>query len=154
MEQECPYCKSKRVIKNGTTRHGKQNHKCKDCHRQFVSNPQNQPIPEATKQLVDKLLLEHMSLRAITGVAGVSLQWVQSYVNSKSRTVEQQVKVIPKKKKVRLTIECDELWSFVGNKKYKVWVCLAIDRDTREIVGVYIGNRDQDAARELWLSLP
>ncbi len=55
---------------------------------------------------------------------------------------------------MRLTIECDELWSFVGNKKYKVWVCLAIDRDTREIVGVYIGNRDQDAARELWLSLP
>ncbi|MCA6502007.1 MAG: hypothetical protein IM516_02890 [Pseudanabaena sp. M158S2SP1A06QC] len=50
MEQECPYCKSKRVIKNGTTRHGKQNHKCKNCHRQFVSNPQNQPIPEATKQ--------------------------------------------------------------------------------------------------------
>ncbi|MFN9861144.1 MAG: IS1 family transposase [Pseudanabaena sp.] len=153
MEQECPYCKSKRVIKNGTTRHGKQNHKCKECHRQFVSNPRNQPIPEATKQLVEKLLLERMSLRAITRVAGVSLQWVQSYVNSKSRTVEQQVKVIPKKKS-RLTIECDELWSFVGNKKYKVWVCLAIDRDTREIVGVYIGNRDQDAARELWLSLP
>ena len=98
MKQECPYCKSQRVIKNGTTRHGKQNHKCKDCDRQFVSNPRNQPIPEATKQLVDKLLLERMSLRAITRVAGVSLQWVQSYVNSKSRTIEQQVKVIPKKK--------------------------------------------------------
>ncbi len=37
MEQECPYCKSKRVIKNGTTRLGKQNHECKDCHRQFVT---------------------------------------------------------------------------------------------------------------------
>ncbi|MFN5856455.1 MAG: IS1 family transposase, partial [Pseudanabaenaceae cyanobacterium] len=49
-----PYCKSKRVIKNGTTLHGKQNHKCKDCQRQFVNNPRNQPIPEATKQLVDK----------------------------------------------------------------------------------------------------
>ena len=49
-----------------------------------------------------------MSLRAITRVAGVSLQWVQSYVNSKSRIIEQQVKVIPKKK-ARLTIECDEL---------------------------------------------
>jgi len=102
MEQECPYCKSKKVIKNGTTRHGKQNHKCKDCHRQFVSNPRNQPIPEATKQLVDKLLLERMSLRAIARVAGVSLQWVQSYVNSKSRTIEQEVKVIPKKKCVSL----------------------------------------------------
>ena len=98
MAKECPYCKSQRVIKNGTTRHGKQNHKCKDCHRQFVNDPQNQPIPEAKKQLVDKLLLERMALRAIARVTGVSLQWVQSYVNSKSRTVERQVQVIPKKK--------------------------------------------------------
>jgi len=67
-----------------------------------VSNPRNQPIPEATKQLVDKLLLERMSLRAIARVAGVSLQWVQSYVNSKSHPVEQKVQVIPKKKYVSL----------------------------------------------------
>jgi IS1 family transposase len=33
-----------------------------------------------------------------------------------------------------------------------VW--LALDRDTREIVGVYIGDRSENAARELWKSLP
>ena len=31
---------------------------------------------------------------------------------------------------------------------------LAIDADTREIVGVYIGTRDEAAARQLWKSLP
>ncbi len=30
----------------------------------------------------------------------------------------------------------------------------ALDADTREIVGVYIGSRDEEAARLLWQSLP
>ena len=29
-----------------------------------------------------------------------------------------------------------------------------MDEKTREIVGVYIGNRDREAAKQLWLSLP
>ncbi len=57
-------------------------------------------------------------------------------------------------KKGRLTIQCDELWSFVDNKGNKQWVWLALDADTREIVGVYIGARDEAAARGLWNSLP
>jgi insertion element IS1 protein InsB len=42
----------------------------------------------------------------------------------------------------------------VDNKNNKQWVWLALDADTREIVGVYIGARDEAAARELWKSLP
>jgi insertion element IS1 protein InsB len=56
--------------------------------------------------------------------------------------------------KGRLTLECDELWSFVGNKRRQVWVWLAINRDTREIVGVAIGRRTKATARKLWTSLP
>ncbi len=57
-------------------------------------------------------------------------------------------------KKGSLTIECDELWSFVDHKGNKQWVWLALDADTREIVGVYIGAGDEAAARERWNSLP
>jgi len=46
------------------------------------------------------------------------------------------------------------LWSFVDNKGNKQWVWLALDADTREIVGVDIGKRDEAAARRLWQSLP
>ena len=51
-------------------------------------------------------------------------------------------------------MQCDELWSFVDNKGNKQWVWLALDADTREIVGCYIGARDEAAARKLWESLP
>ena len=42
----------------------------------------------------------------------------------------------------------------MDNKGNKQWVWLALDVDTRAIVGVYIGARDEAAARKLWESLP
>ena len=46
------------------------------------------------------------------------------------------------------------MWSFVGNKGNKQWIWLALDARTREIVGVFIGDRSREAARKLWQSLP
>ncbi len=57
-------------------------------------------------------------------------------------------------KKGRLTIACDERWSFVGHNGNTQWLWLARDRDTREIVGVAIGARDEPTARQVWASLP
>jgi IS1 family transposase len=53
-----------------------------------------------------------------------------------------------------LILECDELWSFVGKKRQQTWVWLAINRATREIVGVALGARTKATARKLWASLP
>ena len=53
-----------------------------------------------------------------------------------------------------LTVEMDEFWSFVDDKGNKQWVWLAIDRQTREIVGCHIDDRSETAARALWQSLP
>jgi len=46
------------------------------------------------------------------------------------------------------------MWSFVGNKGNKQWIWLALDVKTREIVGVYIGDRSRDGAQGLWDALP
>ncbi|MEL6232702.1 MAG: hypothetical protein AAFR24_22580 [Cyanobacteria bacterium J06627_3] len=51
---------------------GKQNHKCNDCGRQFVKDPQNKIIDDATKTLIDKLLLEKLPLAGIARVVDVS----------------------------------------------------------------------------------
>ena len=149
----CPKCGSNHVVKNGKIHNQKPKYMCKDCGRQFVENPTNRSIKPEIKELIDKLLLERISLAGIVRVTGVSKQWLQNYVNEKYAQVERQIKVSEKPRR-RLTVECDELWSFVDNKNNKQWVWLAIDRDTREIVGAYIGDRSEEAARELWKSLP
>ncbi|ABW25731.1 IS1 transposase [Acaryochloris marina MBIC11017] len=46
------------------------------------------------------------------------------------------------------------MWSFVNDKSNKQWIWLALDVITREIVGVYVGARSKQGARQLWNSLP
>lgn len=53
-----------------------------------------------------------------------------------------------------MILECDEIWSYVGKKRCQKWIWLAINRETREIVGVAIGARTKATARKLWASLP
>jgi len=48
--------------------------------------------------------------------------------------VPQTVNLSPKKG--RLTIQCNEIWSFVNDKGNKQWLWLALDVATREIVGI------------------
>jgi len=38
MQIQCPECASFAFKKNGYTRHGKQNHRCLDCGRQFSAD--------------------------------------------------------------------------------------------------------------------
>jgi transposase-like protein len=94
----CPNCHSTQIIKNGTIHNGKPKWKCKACGRQFVANPSQRRITEETKQLIDKLLLERISLAGIVRVRGVSARWLQSYVNAKYAAVPRSVVVTEQKK--------------------------------------------------------
>jgi len=149
----CPACESHAVVKNGLNALGKQNYRCQDCGRQFVLNPAKGPIPPEKKELIDRLLLERISLAGIARTVEVSESWLQNYVNEKYDAVPRKID-ITEKTKGRLTLECDELWSFVGKKEEKQWVWIAMDRDTREVAGLYIGDRSAESARALWDSLP
>ncbi len=96
----CPHCTSEQTVRNGHIHNGKQNHKCKDCGRQFVEEPQNKIISQETKELIDKLLLEKLSLAGIARVAEVSEAWLQGYVNQKYEAVPKRVESKPKKRGV------------------------------------------------------
>lgn len=50
-------------------------------------------IDQATKDLIDKLLLEKIPLAGIARVAGISEPWLQSYVNAKYQAVSRQINV-------------------------------------------------------------
>ena len=93
----CPSCQSNKVVKNGKIHNGKQNHRCRDCGRQFVLNPVQKRIRDTTKRLIDKLLLEKIPLAGIARVADVSEPWLQECVNGEYRSVVRQAKVKVKK---------------------------------------------------------
>lgn len=148
---QCPACDSTDFIKNGSVR-GKQKYMCKKCDTQFVENPTNKKIPPEEWNLVDKLLLEKIPIAGISRVCGISEPWLQQYINRKYENIPREI--IVEETNRRLTIECDEMWSFVQNKGNKQWIWLAIDVESRGIVGVFVGSRDRSGAEGLWNSLP
>jgi AraC-like DNA-binding protein len=61
-----------------------------------VENASRQPVDEATRQLIDRLLLERLALAAIARVTGVSERWLQMYVNQKYYQTPKKLEVTQK----------------------------------------------------------
>ena len=51
-------------------------------------------------------------------------------------------------------LELDELWSFVGQRRQKRWLWVALCRRTRQIVAFVIGDRSAKTCRKLWKRIP
>lgn len=157
----CPNCQSANIKKNGHIHNGKQNYRCKPCGRQFVLSPENKRISEETKELIEKLLLERISLRGICRVLKVSLAWLMDYVialyDQLPDTLNAQLQVLEKQGDIILKVldaQADELWSFVGNKDNKQWVWIAIAAHTKQVIAFYVGDRSRQSAQKLWERLP
>lgn len=153
----CPSCGSIAFKKNGINQHGDQNHKCLECERQFVLDPQQKIISEEIKTLIRKLLLEKLSLRAICRVTDVSKTWLLAFIKEEYKSIpsDLSVKVPPNSLGLILErIEADELWSFVGKKKQQVWIWLALDALTRQVVAVHAGGRSGADAKAFWEEVP
>ncbi len=112
---KCPMCSSLNIIKNGFIHNGKQKHSCKDCGRQFVENPKNKRIAPEIWDLVNRLLLEKISIAGIARVVGVSELWLQKYINVLYQNISKIIELPYATGKIIL--ECDEMWSFAGTKK-------------------------------------
>jgi len=153
----CPSCDSTHIVKNGIRDNDKQNYRCQTCSRQFVENPSGHyRIDDETCALVDRLLLERLPLAEIARAVQVSESWLHQYVNKKYAETPREVdsSILPEKENLTPVIECDEMWSFVGDKWNKQWLWLAIDRDTRIILAAHIGDRGSSGAQGLWENIP
>lgn len=58
----CPQCGSKSFKRNGYTRHGKQNHRCFDCGRQFSLDTFSSSVEEGAGELSDPALTLQLAL--------------------------------------------------------------------------------------------
>ncbi len=63
-----------------------------------MENPTKIVIDQEKRELIDRLLLERISLAGIARVAQVSERWLQTYVNEKYALIPREVSVTAKKK--------------------------------------------------------
>ena len=155
----CPTCGSSNYKKNGHIHNGKQNHQCKDCGRQFVQCLDHSLISEEKRDLIERLLLERISLRGICRAVGIGLKWLLSFIVNCFEALPDHLNVRPIASTLDVTIhrleaEVDEMWSFVRKKANKQWIWIAMDAKTRQVIAFHVGDRSRDSAKELWANIP
>ena len=150
----CPRCQLSHIKRNGHTYYGKQNYQCKLCDRQFVVR--NQTVSLDKQELIKSLLLERISLRGICRVLKVSLSWLINFIEQRYLSTPEDLQfVAPSAAEIELfCVEADELWSFVEKRENKRWIWLILERRTRQIIAVHIGDRSQKSAIALWAKVP
>lgn len=150
----CPRCQLSHINRNGHTYYGKQNYQCKLCDRQFVER--RETVSQEKRHLIKLLLRERISLRGICRVLKVSLAWLINFCERLYlETPEDLQFVAPSAAEIELfCLEADGLWSFVERRANKRWIWLVLERRTRQIVALHIGDRSADSAIALWAKVP
>jgi insertion element IS1 protein InsB len=159
IREVCPACGSRRYKKNGHTRHGKQNHQCKACERQFSATADDYLIADERRTRVEHLLRERISLRGICRAVGVSLTWLLHFMVECFTACPEDLHVqLPARPTAvgmsRLEAEADEMWSFVQKKANKQWIWIAMDATTRQIIAFHVGDRSGESGKALWAKMP
>jgi IS1 family transposase len=124
------------------------------CDRQFVIK--NETVSLDKQELIKSLLLERISSRGICRALKVSLAWLINFIERQYRAAPEDLKFIePAAAEIEIfCLEADELWSFVGRRENKRRIWLVLERRTRQIIALHIGDRSQDSARDLWAKVP
>ena len=162
----CHHCLSTNVVQKGLILKSctkQQRYKCKDCKRTFVKDGQNWFVPDEKKVLIDKALLERVSLRGIGRIFDVSLSWLLIYIKQKYGETPDDLgfdfhleKRLFKGHVYIKLIDCqaDELWSFVFNRKNVKYIWIALHSESRQIIALHVGDRSRASAQKLWDKIP
>ena len=108
----CQHCESPTVVKNGSSRHGRQRWLCRACGRTSGERDHRRVEPQKKASALAHYL-EGVGLRATERLVGVShnsvMNWVMEAVEGKAlaRVAPEEVG----------WVEADELWTYVGQKK-------------------------------------
>ena len=112
MPINCPKCGSNNIRTNGHRR-GKQNHKCKDCGRQFIDCSSEVGYPKEVTENCLNMYVNSNGFRAIEIIKKVNhntvIRWVKQVEIKLSN--HKEIYSIP------VVAQLDELQTFVGKKK-------------------------------------
>lgn len=117
------------------------------CNRQFIDNYEKQKgYDEKTKQECLTAYVNGMGFRGIERLKGVHHTTIIYWVKSVGKLLPEAYdsETIPE------VGELDELETFVGSKKNKIWLWTAVDHFKSGILGWVLGDHSAETFRPLW----
>ena len=142
--KHCPRCQSTHFVKNGCVNE-KQRYKCKRCEYQFTrTTPRGHP-PEH-KKLTVLLYCHGISMNAISKLFQVSTNAVLKWIRTFAKKQAPKPTLTPG---TSVTLELDEMWHYIGNKKNKFWIWKALNRNTGHLIDWQCGGRNAETLEKL-----
>jgi IS1 family transposase/transposase-like protein len=145
---DCLHCFSAKVVKNGLKKNKAQNYKCTDCKKQFQDSYFYWGADICVKRQIIKLLVHGSGITDIAKILGISKGCIIRTMLKTGVSI-----VLKPSKKHYHKVQIDELHSFVGMKKKKVWIIYAYATETDEIIAVTAGKSSKKQVKDLFKRL-
>ena len=142
--KSCPRCQNKHFVKNGFVNEN-QRYKCKRCGYQWTrTTPRGHP--SGHKRLSVLLYCHGISMNAISKLFAVSVTAVLKWIRAFAKKQAPKPTLSPG---TPVVLELDEMWHYVRNKKNKLWIWKALDRNTGHLIEWECGRRNKKTLEKL-----
>ncbi|MEA5451941.1 IS1 family transposase [Leptolyngbya sp. CCNP1308] len=145
---QCPECGSQHIRKNGH-RGDQQNYIWVKCYRQCIKHYDPDGYSDDVKRLCIRMYVNGMGFRSMSRVTGIVhtslLNWVKQ--------VGEHLPEAYGPEEIPQVGELDELETFVGQRKNKVWIWTAVDHFRAGILGWVIGDHSAQTFQLLWQTI-
>jgi len=131
----CNKCYSKNIIKNGTTKTGKQQYFCKNCKNRFIEFYSYKAYQKTINSNIIQLTKEGLGIRSTARILNISTTTLLKRIIKIADTITQpQIRYSQ-------SYELDEMRFFIKKKSNPQWLVYAINKETKLITGFHIGKR-------------
>lgn len=131
----CGSCYSKKIIKNGTTKTGKQQYFCKNCKSRFIEFYSYKAYQKNLNSKIIQLTKEGLGIRSTARILRISTTTLLK------RIIKIADAIIQPKISYYQSYELDEMRFFIKKKSNPQWLVYAISKKTKSVVGFHIGKR-------------
>ena len=131
---KCKHCESDQTVKDGKNGSGSQRYKCKKCGRQFTPEPNEIGYPLAVRQQGVEMYVDGQNYRRTGRNLRVNHQSIANWVKEAAQKAldAASTRAVPRPVVDEDTVvELDELFTFIGDKKNKIYVVTQVHRETR-----------------------
>lgn len=142
---KCPDCGGMHIRKNGHRQH-QQNYICVGCGRQFLAHYQHRGYSDDVKRLCLKMYVNGMGIRGISRVTDIAHTTILNWIRESGEMLPDSYdpEEIPE------VGELDELETFIGNKRNKIWIWTVVDHFRVGILGWVVGDHSAETFAPLW----
>ncbi|WP_188938378.1 IS1 family transposase [Puia dinghuensis] len=140
---DCVNCQGK-CWRSGRQKNGSQRYYCPACRKFQQARYQYKAYSASTDSQIRSLVCESVCIRGIARVLGIARGTVLDRIRGLAAIITS-----PACQSDQISLEVDELWTYINRKDNEYWVAYAINRGNSVVVDFVVGKRTKATLKQL-----